>query len=113
MLGVMSVQHQQDPQLSATHLKKFRPIHHSTSSGWWASSTKEYHKKYREAALKGHKVLTLVLPRGWLLPPQDFFLPPQKQKESDKSHLGFVNYILCGHFDEKKKKTMGYPLQGG
>ena len=37
------MQHQQDPQLSATHLRKFRPINLSTSSGWWASSTKRCH----------------------------------------------------------------------
>ena len=44
--------------------------------------------------------LTLVIPRG--APPREFSLPPQSQKESDQSHLGNLNYILCGHFDEKE-----------
>ena len=34
------MQHQQDPQLSATRLGKLRPINLSTSSGWVASSKK-------------------------------------------------------------------------
>ena len=35
---------------------------------------------------------------------ENFSLPPQNQTESDQNHLGNLSYILCGHFDEKKKK---------
>ena len=30
--------------------------------------------------------------------------PHKNEKESDPGHLGHLFYILCGHFDEKKKK---------
>ena len=41
---------------------------------------------------------------------EQFSLPPRKQQESDQSHLGNVNYILCGHFD---KKIGGTPFRWG
>ena len=41
-----------------------------------------------------------------------FPAPPQNHKESDQSHLGNLNYILCGHF-EKKKKMGVYPSGWG
>ena len=34
-------------------------------------------------------------------PLEIFSLSPQNQKEIDLRHLGNLNYILCGHFDEK------------
>ena len=59
--------------------------------------------------------LTLVLPRGgWLPPPLTVCLRPHKNaKESDPGHLGHLFYILCGHFDEKKKKHGVPPEVGG
>ena len=41
-----------------------------------------------------------------------FSLPPQNQKESDQSLLGNLNlnYVLCGHFDDK---SLGVPPSGG
>ena len=48
-----------------------------------------------------NEVLTLILPRGWLPPPEVFPCRPKNQKESDLSHLGNLEYILCCHFDEK------------
>ena len=37
---------------------------------------------------------------GWLSPLQVFPLSPQKQQESDLSHLANLKYIFCGHFEE-------------
>ena len=33
--------------------------------------------------------------------------PHKNAKESDPGHLGHLFYILCGNFDEKKKKKNG------
>ena len=44
-------------------------------------------------------------------PPRIFSsVPKTKQKQSDKSHLRNLNYILCGHFDEH---NFGVPPSGG
>ena len=48
-------------------------------------------------------------PRLTTAPLKNFSLPSQNQKESDQSHLGNLNYILCGHFDKKK---LGVPPSG-
>ena len=53
--------------------------------------------------IKRHS-LTLVFLRGWLALPQELSLSPN-QKESDLRHPSNLNYILCGHFDEKNCGT--------
>ena len=57
------------------------------------------------------KYLLLHLNPGGVVttPLENFSLPPPNQKESDQSHLGNLNYILCGHFDGKK---LGVPPSG-
>ena len=47
---------------------------------------------------------------GFHLPLEMFSLSTQNQKESDLSHLANLNYIICGHFDEKK--IGGTPWRG-
>ena len=59
-------------------------------------------------------ILTLVLSRGDGGYPLTVCLQPHKNtKESDPGHLGHLFYILCGHFDDKKKKKTGVPLKMG
>ena len=59
------------------------------------------------------RVLTLVLPRGGGYHPLTVCPWPHKNaKESDPGHLGHLFYILCGDFDEKKKKTGVPPKMG-
>ena len=38
-------------------------------------------------------------------PLENFSLSPQNQKENDLRHLGNLNYILCGHFDENNNNN--------
>ena len=45
-------------------------------------------------------------------PLENFFLSPQNQKESDRSHVGDLSDILHGHFDQKKKKNGVPPYPG-
>ena len=47
--------------------------------------------------------------KGVTIPPLTVCLRPHKNvKQSDPGHLWHLFYILCGHFDEKKKKKRGY-----
>ena len=41
---------------------------------------------------------------GGYYPLENFSLPHQNQRESEQSHLGNLNYIFCGHFDEQKSE---------
>ena len=56
-----------------------------------------------------HFSLTLYLPRGWLPPPDNFSLSPQKKKKSDLSHIGDRSNIFRGNFDEKKNEGTTLP----
>ena len=49
---------------------------------------------------------------GWLPTPTVCLRPYKNPKESDPGHLGHLFYILCGHFDEKKKKPWVLPKMG-
>ena len=56
-------------------------------------------------------LFNLRLTKGGGVPPlENFSLSPKNRKESDLRHLGNLNYIFCGHFDEKKS---GVPTSGG
>ena len=56
-------------------------------------------------------VINSRLTKGGGYHPLDIFFPAApKQKKSDQSQLGYLNYILYGQFYEKK---WGYPLQEG
>ena len=59
----------------------------------------------------GISYLTLVLPGVVITPLEIFFLSPQNQKEGNLNHLGYLKYILCGHFDENNGR--GTPYKGG
>ena len=46
------------------------------------------------------------LPKGWLLPPTDFFPLHKNANETDPGHLSNFKFILCGHFDEKISRVL-------
>ena len=89
-----------------------RPLDQKISSKFW-SDCKMLSSLILSAGavLLWNLTLTLVLRKGWLPSPREFFLLPLYQKESDLSHLGNLNFILSGHFDENKWGVV--PSKGG
>ena len=51
-----------------------------------------------------------LIDKGVVTTREDLSPAAQNRKKSDPGHLGHLFYILCGHFDEKKKNR-GYPLR--